>query len=99
MPPGRLIILRRSKSRAQTISSWKITSRTGARRISSEQNPAWAKQGELGNEGIELLASAELSEALDNVNAAVGIAPLVVVPGDHASVAVAFGLSHQRIED
>src|SRR6266436_8995264 len=34
MPPGRLIILRRSKSRAQTISSWKITSRAGARRIS-----------------------------------------------------------------
>jgi hypothetical protein len=48
---------------------------------------------------IELVASAELSEALDNVDAAVGIAPLVVVPRDHAGVTVALGLSHQGIED
>ena len=51
------------------------------------------------NDGFELVASAELSEALDNINAAVGIAPFVVVPGDHPGVAVALGLSHQGIED
>ena len=47
----------------------------------------------------EVIYSAELSETLDNINAAVGITPFVVVPGNHASVAVALGLSHQGIED
>jgi len=53
-----------------------------------------------GNGGIALAlpdgrSSAELRQQLDHVHAPVGVAPLVVVPGDDACIPVALGLRAQ----